>query len=108
MGWSERNLLKEFSVAPGIRSPSAYNFADDHTRHVVYLGGTGYAESTGILHELYCGPDNVWHDKKLQDEAGGPPATPSISPEAYLFVLEGTQHVLYQSTKRDNHIWEMY
>ena len=108
VGWIERNLNKEFSVAAGIRSPAAYNFADDHSRHVVYLGGQGVAESTGVLHELYCGLDNVWHDKALQNEAGGPLTTSAIPPAAYMFILEGTQHVLYQSTARDNHLWEMY
>jgi hypothetical protein len=105
VGWAERNLHAIFEVAPGIQSPAAYNFADQPTRHVVYLGGTDFSNSTGVLHELYCGPDDVWHDQDLQVHSGGPASiTP---PAAYLFILEGTQHVLYQAAA-DGHIWESY
>lgn len=106
MGWTERNLRQLFSVSPGIFAPSAYDFANEGTLHVIYLGGTGPSGSTGVLHELYAGADAVWHDKNLLDESGGPAsATP---PQAYLFTLEGTQHVLYLSTADDGHVRELY
>ena len=106
MGWTERNLHAEFGVATGILSPASYDFADQATRHVVYLGGTDFSTSTGILHELYCGTDDIWHDQDLHVHAGGPLS--ATAPAAYLFILEGTQHVLYQSTENDGHLWEMY
>ena len=106
MGWTERNLRTQFSVPPGIFAPSAYDFPTQETRHVIYLGGTGPSGSTGVLHELYCGDDGVWHDQNLTDQSGGPLS--ATAPEAYLFVLEGTQHVLYLSTAGDGHIRELY
>jgi hypothetical protein len=106
MGWTERNLRMQFSVSPGIFAPSAYDFPDEQTRHVVYLGGTGPSGSTGVLHELYCGTDDIWHDKDLMDESGAPASV--TAPRAYLFTLEGSQHVLYLSTAGDGHIRELY
>jgi hypothetical protein len=106
MGWAERNLHTLFGAPPGIQSPAAYDFSDQPTRHVIYLGGTDFSASTGILHELYSGPDDVWHDQDLHARSGGPLS--SVPPAAYLFILEGTQHVLFQSTENDGHIWELY
>ncbi|QIZ99147.1 hypothetical protein [Leifsonia sp. PS1209] len=106
MGWTARNLTDTFHLPPGIFAPSAYDFPDDRTRHVIYLGGTGVSDSTGVLHELYCGTDDVWHEKDLLAESGGPHA--SSAPRAYLFVLEGTQHVLYLGTAGDGRLRELY
>lgn len=106
MGWTARNLTDTFHLPTGVFAPAAYDFPDDKTRHVIYLGGSGVSDTTGILHELYCGTDDVWHEKDLMAETGGPHS--SAPPQAYLFVLEGTQHVLYLDTTGDGHLRELY
>jgi hypothetical protein len=106
MAWSVRNLAMQFGAPKAFLGPAAYLFANQSTRHVIYLGADDGGNSTGMLYEGYCGTDDVWHFQNLTNNAAGSPPLASGAATAFAFETEGTQHVLYQAG--DNHIHELY
>ncbi|WP_025156852.1 hypothetical protein [Leifsonia aquatica] len=105
MGWTTRNLTREFGAPRAFSAPAAYLFAAERTRHVIYRELGDGSGTTGHLIELYCGADDVWHAKDITDEAGAPTAT--TDPSAYVFDSEGSQHVVFLSGD-DGRIHELY
>jgi hypothetical protein len=114
MGWTQRNLATDFGAPRALFGPAAYLFVtkDDSTlagieitRHVIYLEADASGQSTGIIREGFCAPDDHWHFKNLINEANAPHAV--SAPTAYAFEAEETQHVLYRAAG-DSHIHELY
>lgn len=106
MGWTTRNLTAQFGAPLGAGAPASYLLASDASRHVIYRQADANGTPTGHLTELYCGSDDVWHNKDITDEGGGPNAT--SDPSAYAFDAEGSQHVVFLGTEGDGHIHELY
>jgi hypothetical protein len=106
MAWSVRNLATLFGAPRAAAGPAAYLFANQSTRHVIYLGADDKGNSTGILNEGYCGTDDVWHFQNLTNNAAGSPPLATAAPTAFASETENTQHVLYQAA--DGHIHELY
>ncbi|WP_313546329.1 hypothetical protein [Leifsonia aquatica] len=86
MGWTTRNLTRQFGAPPALDGLVGYLFAAERTRHIVYRRQSGDSASAGHLIELYCGTDDVWHAKDITDEGGAPQAT--SDPSAYAFESE--------------------
>ncbi|MFF2052613.1 hypothetical protein ACFVU2_13510 [Leifsonia sp. NPDC058194] len=105
MGWTARNLTRQFGAPRAFSGPVSYLFAAEKTRHVVYLELSDSSTSTGHFVELYCGTDDVWHAKDITNEAGAPSST--SDPSAYVFDSEGSQHVVFLSGG-DGHVHELY
>jgi hypothetical protein len=79
--------------------PSGYVFAAEGTQHVIY----NVYENGGHLIELWWGADNRVHQGDLTSVSGAPNAT--SNPSGYVFVAQGTQHVVYRGV--DGHVHEL-
>ena len=99
-GWHHTDLNAATSAPAALGDPCGYEFANQRTRHVIYGGIDQH------IHELWWDATYGWHHSDLS-AATGAPATAGNSPKAngYVFVAEGTQHVVYRGS--DQHIHEL-
>jgi hypothetical protein len=86
--WHLQDLTTEAGTAPSpIVKPAAYVFGAQGTQHVVYTDG-----NDTHVHELWWDSAG-WHHNDLTAATGAPQfAGPAA---AYMFDLQGTQHVVY-------------
>jgi len=99
-GWQHTDLSAATSAPAALGDPCGYEFANQRTRHVLYAGTDQH------IHELWWDATFGWHHSDLS-AATGAPATAGNSPKpnGYVFVAEGTQHVVYRGS--DQHIHEL-
>jgi hypothetical protein len=72
----------------------------DQTIHVIYATGDNH------IHEMTCGPDEVWRDADITRVAGGPELeTPILA--AYAWPNGQTQQVAYVSRMSNGHVHEL-
>jgi hypothetical protein len=99
-GWQHNDLTAAAAGGAPLAAgnPNGYMFANQRTQHVVYRGGDQH------IHELWWASDG-WHHNDLTAAAPGAPTTAG-APNGYMFVAQGTQHVVYRGG--DQHIHELW
>ena len=106
MGWRMKNLTTATSGAPlAVYQPTAWLFAQ-FTRHVVFQGYDPHSGGDGQLYELYCSESDDWNVKNLVSEAGG--AAARTNANGYIWAHQGSQHVVYQGSRLDGHVHELW
>lgn len=86
--WHQQDLTTEAGAPPTPAvKPAAYVFKAQGTQHVVYTD-----DNDGHVHELWWDTSG-WHHNDLTVATGAPDF--AAPPAAYVFDLQGTQHVVY-------------
>ena len=97
-GWHHNDLTAAAGGAPAAGFPTAYMFDAQVTQHVDCRGTDNH------IHELWWN-NAGWHTNDLTAAASGAPAAAG-DPAGYMFIAQGTQHVVYRAA--DNHIHELW
>jgi hypothetical protein len=99
-GWHHNDLTAAAAGGAPLAAgnPNGYMFANQRTQHVVYRGTDQH------VHELWWASDG-WHHNDLTTAASGAPTTAG-APNGYMFVAQGTQHVVYRGG--DQHVHELW
>jgi hypothetical protein len=104
--WSRNDLTLAACVTVTVdNTPRGYAFEAQGTQHVNFRGGDGH------IYELWW-QDGVWNQNDLTVAANAPPALTLAQGadidglSGYVFVAQGTQHVLYLG--QDYHIHELW
>jgi hypothetical protein len=94
MGWKHFDLF-DFSAPKARTVPSAYTFEAQATQHVIYTGEDGH------IYEVLWSRSEGWLPYDLTYLTGAPPqpaSHPINGPIGYVFVAQGTQHVIFVSS----------
>jgi hypothetical protein len=99
--WNSYDLTNSAGAPPTVGDPFGYPFDNQQTQHVIYRG---QGRNGGDLHELWWSSASGWTHEPLSEQTGAPPA--ASEPFGYVFVSQGTQHVLYRGS--DQHVYELW
>lgn len=102
--WNLYDLTQTAGTPPVVGDPFGYAFDAQQTQHVIFRGTDGTDGNGGDLHELWWNRVNGWTHEPLSEQVGAPPA--ASEPFGYVFVSQGTQHVLFVGS--DQHVHELW